>query len=53
MPFGLTDQKFKRQTDMKQKETKMGISLSLKTTTSSYCNRKKNCRRHSNESKSN
>jgi hypothetical protein len=41
MPFGLTNQKFKRQTEMKQKGTKMRISLSLKNTTYSYFNKKK------------
>jgi hypothetical protein len=41
MPFSLTDQKFKQQTEMKQKETKMHISLSLKTTTHSYFKKKK------------
>jgi hypothetical protein len=39
MPFSLTSKI--RQTEMKQKETKMRISFSLKTTTYSYFNRKK------------
>ena len=41
MPFGLRDKKFKRQTDMKKKETKMRISIFLKTTTYSFFKRKK------------